>query len=131
MLKIEKIADKGRGVVATESIEKGAVIESSPVCQFSSEQRQLISKTPLFDYYFVKPSEYQDGETREDNGYIIFGLASFCNHAQSPNAEIKWLSDEVSSWAQLIALQNIQPAEEITLFYTNIDEYPQAETFSA
>lgn len=59
----------------------------------------------------------------------MFGLASFCNHAEKPNARVEWVENEVGLWSHLIAQKDIEVNEEVTLFYTNIDEYQQASKF--
>lgn len=128
MLKIDRISGKGRGIIATQIIEKGMLIEAAPVCTFSPEQRKLIDKTVLFKYYFVKPSEYNS--TKEyASGHIVFGLSSFCNHSERPNAKVEWVENDDGSWAHLTAIKDIRPDEEVTLFYTNIDEYFSSHKF--
>lgn len=63
------------------------------------------------------------------DGHIVFGFSSLCNHSENPNACIKWTKDEIGLWAHLIALKDIQPEEEILVFYTNIDEYSLVHEF--
>lgn len=121
MIDIKNFPNKGRGVVATELISKGTLIEKAPVVSFPPEQRTILDKTEVFKYYFVIPSEYD--RTKEVGGYLVFGVASFCNHSQKPNTHINWVEDEKGLWAYLIASQDIEAGEECLLFYTNIDEY--------
>ena len=122
MIEIKIFPEKGRGVIATEFISKGTVIEKSPVVVFPAEQRHILDKTEVFRYYFVRPAEY--GESKEVGGYLVFGLASFCNHSDLPNTQVDWVENETGLWAHLVALDDIQPGEECLLFYTNVDEYP-------
>jgi hypothetical protein len=126
MLEIKLIAEKGRGAVATQSIQKGILIEKAPVASFPPDQREVIQDTEIGPYYFVRPTEY-DSEDSKVKGYIVFGLSSFCNHSEQPNAKIEWCKDRIGLWAKLTALQDIQAGEEVTIFYTNIDEYPTEE----
>jgi len=126
MIKIDWISGKGRGIVATQPIEKGRLIEAAPVCQFPPRQRKLIDETALSVYCFVKPSEYSSNK-KQASGYIVFGLSSFCNHSEKPNSTVEWVENSIGLWVNLIALQDIHSGEEITMFYTNIDEY----TFSS
>lgn len=121
MLEVKLFSEKGRGVVATQLILEGTLIEKAPVVYFPAEQRQIIDKTEVFKYYFVVPSEYHGGQ--EIGGYLVFGLASFCNHSENPNTYIDWVKNETGLWANLIASQDIQAGEECALFYTNIDAY--------
>jgi len=123
MLKVKKFKGKGRGIVAIKSISKGTLIESAPASAFPAEERKVIDKTEIFKYYFVNPTEYKSMNNKEIKGYVVFGLSSLCNHAEHPNAKIEWRKDEVGLWADLIALQDILADEEVTVFYTNIDEY--------
>ena len=128
MLKIKKIAGKGRGTVANRAITKGELIEAAPVCTFPPEQRMVLSETALSEYYFVRPSEYRVKGKRADC-YIVFGISSFCNHSDKPNAEVRWISNDLGLWAHLTALRDIRSGEEVTIFYTNIEEYPAAKKF--
>lgn len=127
MIEVKFFPKKGRGILATKPIPKETLIETAPVASFPTEQWQLISKTKMFDYCFVIPSEYE--KSQNVGGYIAFGLSSLCNHSETPNAYINWIKDEIGLWAHLIASKNIQPGEEVLLFYTNINEYPLADEF--
>jgi len=122
MLKVKKFKGKGRGIVAIKSISKGTLIESAPASAFPAEERKVIDKTEISKYYFVKPTEYESAN-EDVKGYLVFGLSSLCNHAEHPNAKVEWRKDDVGLWADLIALQDILADEEVTVFYTNIDEY--------
>lgn len=127
MIEVKLLPQKGRGIVASQIIPKETLIEIAPVVSFPTEQRLLINKTEVFKYCFTIPSEYQ--KSKDVNGYIVFGLMSFCNHSETPNAYINWVKDEIGLWAHLIASKDIEPGEEVFLFYTNIDEYPLAHEF--
>jgi len=121
-LKVDRISGKGCGLIVMKTIKKGELIEAAPTCGFPPEHRKTIDKTELSKYCFVKPSEYNDAETPAP-GYIVFGLSSFCNHSEKPNAEVKWVEDDLGQWACLTALRDINPGEEVTMYYANIDEY--------
>lgn len=109
-------------------VKEGELLEAAPVCSFPSEQRTIIDKTTLFEYYFVRKSEYTK-QTQVD-GHIVFGLSSFCNHSNSPNAEVRWVDGENGLlWVHLIALKDIHADEEVTISYANLDEYPLANKF--
>lgn len=127
MIKVQLFPKKGRGIVATKMIGKDTLIEVSPVASFSPDQRDIIDKTELGAYCFVIRSEYE--KSKKACGHIVFGLSSLCNHSESPNAYIKWVKNEIGLWAHLIALQDIQPGDEISLNYTNIDEYSSVHQF--
>jgi len=121
MIEVKLFPQKGRGIVATKLITQETLIEVAPAGSFPAEQWQLMSQTELFKYCFVIPTEYE--KSPQMGGYIVFGFSSLCNHSETPNAYIKWVKNEMGLWAYLIALKDIQPEEEVFLFYTNIDEY--------
>lgn len=127
MIEVRNISQKGRGIIATNFLPKDTLIEASLTSSFPAEQWMLIKKTDIFKYCFVIPSEYS--EQQDTNGYIVFGLTAFCNHSESPNAYVKWTQDDVGLWAHLIALVDIQAGEEVSIFYTNINEYSLASEF--
>jgi hypothetical protein len=127
MIRVKYFPKKGRGIVATKLILKETLIEVAPVGSFPAEQRPLMNKTEVFEYYFVIPAEYKN--SKNVGGHIVFGLSSLCNHSETPNAYIKWVQDEIGLWAHLIASKDIQPEEEVFVFYTNIDEYRLAHEF--
>jgi len=127
MIKIDFILGKGRGVMSTKGIDKGEIIEISPAYKFPSKERDMIDKTSLFQYYFVKQNEYNKN-IKDIDGYMVFGLTSFCNHSDSPNAKVEWIENNIGFWCHLIATENIKPKEEITMFYANIDQYPFHKT---
>lgn len=129
MIEVKLIPPKGRGVVATTLIKQGTLIEAAPVAAFPKEQWEAIRPTKIFKYCFVRPSEYKT----EDNvdGYLVFGTSTLCNHADAPNAYIEWVENDCGLWAHLIANVDIQPDEEICIFYTNINEYSRANNFVA
>ncbi|MDY7003709.1 MAG: SET domain-containing protein-lysine N-methyltransferase [Cyanobacteriota bacterium] len=127
MIEVKKIPNKGRGIIATQHIPKGKLLEVAPVEVFQFEQKQSINETEVFKYYFVKPSEYS--KSKDVKRYLIFGLASLCNHAEEPNARVEWVENEIGLWSHLIAQRDIEVGEEVTLFYTNIDEYSEANKF--
>ena len=127
MIEIRKLPKKGRGIVAKQFLSQGILIKSAPVSTFSAQQWELIRKTDVFKYCFVISSKYDDRQSVD--GHIVFGLSSLCNHSDTPNAYVKWINNESGLWAHLIALTDIQPREEVSVHYTNIDEYFLASEF--
>ncbi len=121
MIEVRHIPQKGRGLIAVQPIYAGTLIEVAPVASFRAEERAIIDKTSVFPYYFIQPSEY--GHSQESRGHFVFGVVSLCNHADEPNACVKWVENEVGLWTHLVALKDIEPGEEVTMYYTNVDEY--------
>lgn len=127
MIELAQIPGKGRGVMALRGIQQGQVLEHAPASRFSADDRQAVNRTAVFEHYFVLPSEYRLG--RWVPGYIVFGLTSICNHAEDPNATVRWRENGLGLWADLEAIREIAAGEEVTVYYTNIDEYEHAEEF--
>ena len=127
MIEIQTIPRKGRGVVSRQKILDKTLIESSPASVIPPEQIHSIDKTEVFQYYFVRPDEY--ARHHISRGYLVFGLASLCNHSDEPNAQVHWVENEVGLWCHLVAQRDIHPNEEITLFYTNFEQYIYKDTF--
>lgn len=123
MIEVKEITGKGRGIIATQDLCQGTLLEVAPVSTFTHQQILNINKTEVFKYYFVNPLEY--GKSDNVGGYIVFGLASLCNHQEQPNARVNWIKNTIGMWSHLIALKDIKRGEEVTLFYTNIDEYTE------
>ncbi|WP_353932229.1 SET domain-containing protein-lysine N-methyltransferase [Okeanomitos corallinicola TIOX110] len=128
MIQVNIIPNKGRGIIATQDISKGTLLEIAAVSIIPSEIRKSVQpKIEVFKYLFVQPSEYKG--SKESNAYLVFGLASLCNHNREPNSFIDWVENEIGIWSHLIAQKDIRKGEEITLFYTNIDEYVDKKGF--
>ena len=121
LLAIESIASKGRGVVTTKAIAANTVLEIAPVASFPSIERKLIDTTQIAKYYFVQPEAYQGNH--EVDGHFVFGFASLCNHDSTPNSKVEWVTNEIGLWSYLTSIKDIASGEEVTLYYTNIDEY--------
>jgi len=120
---LKPIAGKGRGTVAIQPIPKGTLIERAPAATFPAAEREIVDKTLLGDYYFVPPADYRP-DHKFVEGHLVLGLCSISNHTQDPNARMIWTEDECGTWGELTATRDIAEGEEVTIFYTNIDEYP-------
>lgn len=112
MIGIGHTPGKGRGIVAKRKIRAGETIEEAPVLVFPGSQLEWIDKTALADYYF------HWGKNEED-GALLLGLCSLCNHSYSPN--VRFFRKFDTATIQFVALRDIGPAEEIT---TNYNENP-------
>lgn len=105
------IQGKGRGVVAVAAIDSGELIDVAPTIALRSEDCDLVERTTVGDYYFAHPED-------PEGGLVVLGLASLCNHADAPNAEIRWRRDPAAGLvAELLALRPIADGEEITRRY--------------
>lgn len=130
MFRLAKIPGKGRGLLASEAIAAGSVIERAAVVRLSAEDRARVDRTALFAYTFVDPDDYDGGTPGADHPCLVaFGSLTFCNHSAQPNAVVRWISDDVGLWANLEATRSIAADEEITLYYTNISQYSAGDLF--
>ncbi|MGF1592050.1 MAG: SET domain-containing protein-lysine N-methyltransferase [Kiloniellaceae bacterium] len=110
--------------MASRPIAAGTIIERAPAVRLPAAERALVDDSALFAYLFVDPQTFgADSGTGAHDGLFAFGSLTFCNHAEHPNALVRWSSDAIGLWATLEAQRDIAPDEEITLYYTNISEY--------
>ncbi len=108
-------------VIRTKKGKKGEVLERAPISSFPSSQRSIINTTDVFEHYFVIGDEYQ--KSKHTPGYIVYGLTSIVNHSHNPNAFVEWHKKDNEGWVVLLLLQDLDEGEEITIAYSNIDEY--------
>ena len=107
-LVIAPTSQKGRGVFSTEDIQKGTIIEVSPVIVMSNEDRKLLDQTLLHDYIF---------EWGEDpkGCCMALGYIPVYNHSYRSNCEY-----EMDFSAELIsvkAVRFIRAGEELLINY--------------
>lgn len=108
--RLDLIPGKGRGVLAQRAFMPGDLIETAPTVELSVPDCQTLETTPLGDYYFAHPENI-------DAGCLIFGLTSFLNHSDAPNAQIEWRHDETGWRIDLYAIAEIPEGAEITRTY--------------
>lgn len=130
MIRLARVPGKGRGLLASQDIAAGTVMERAPAVRLTDADRALVDQTALFAYTFVDPSQFAKADPAEGHACLLaFGQLTFCNHSEQPNAAVRWSEDAVGPWASLEALRPIAEGEEITLFYVNISEYSAADLF--
>lgn len=124
---VKNVPRKGRGVFANLRFKIGDTIARSPTWGFDAAAKNLLDRTGLFEYYFVR----HDRQLRNDpaSGYVVFGLISLVNHSFKPNAQIVWTDEDSGAWARIVAIKDINVDEEITHRYTNIAAYPDTINF--
>ncbi|MBK5291850.1 MAG: SET domain-containing protein-lysine N-methyltransferase [Acidobacteriia bacterium] len=108
MIAIGNSPGKGRGIFARRMIRAGETIEEAPVLVFPGSQLEWIDKTIFGDYYFHWGYD-------EEDGALLLGLCSLCNHSYSPNARFYRKFD--AGTIQFTALRDIEFGEEITVNY--------------
>jgi SET domain-containing protein len=105
---IAQTGEMGRGVFTSANIDKGTVIESSPVIVMSGEERKLLDQTLLHDYIF------EWGNHRE-SCCMALGYIPLYNHSYKSNCEY-----EMDFKQQLItvrAVRFIKAGEEVFINY--------------
>jgi len=107
-LYILQTKNMGRGVFTNEDIEKGTVIELSPVIIMSMEERKLLDQTLLHDYIF------EWGE-KSNQCCMALGYVAVYNHSYKSNCEY-----EMNYAEQLISvktMRHIRAGEELFINY--------------
>lgn len=103
---------RGRGLFATAAIAAGEVLERACSIPLKSAQCDALETIlPLGDHYFRHPAN-------GDEGLLLLGLVSLANHAEEPNALVRYVHLAEVGWiAELVALSPIAAGEEITHRY--------------
>ncbi len=99
---------KGRGIFCDTPIAQGDEIEICPVIVCPSQDRELLDRTELYNYYFLW------GEDHSLTA-IALGYGSLYNHSYRPNAQYECYYEE--QYIRVIALHNILANTEITINY--------------
>jgi len=110
---IANFPGKGRGVVTQRHFNAGETIERPPVIVIPPEDVALIRQTKLASYYYEWGADCRQGA-------IALGCGSLYNHSYEPNARFVFHEDQ--ECLEFIALSEIEPGEEITINYNNIEE---------
>jgi SET domain-containing protein len=108
---IDKSPVHGWGVFAKEDIMEGEVFEECPVLTLPIEKGEVTSL--LIDYRFNWP---QGGEWEEQ--VFPLGYGGLYNHSENANAY--WVSNTEDKTFRFIANRDIQPNEEIFVWYGDI-----------
>ncbi|MFK4719325.1 hypothetical protein ABIE89_000425 [Bradyrhizobium niftali] len=125
-LYVRTVPRKGRGVFANMAFQTGDVIERAPTWGFDHAAAELLDRTGLLEYYFVRQER---NKTEPLTGYVVFGLSSLMNHSSNPNAERVWADKESGTWVSIVAIKDIAVDEEITHRYINLSDYPSSVKF--
>lgn len=102
----------GRGLFASADIREGEVIERACSAEIDAAQCVVLDDMhPVGDFYFEHPED-------KAKGLMVFGLPSLVNHADDPNAHVRFEQQEGFGWiAVLYALRAIAAGDEITYRY--------------
>lgn len=112
----------GRGLFAVDAIAAETLIERACTVEIPARQcPELDRMQPLGDFYFEHPEDHEAG-------LMALGLMSLCNHADTPNADIRFVQEDGLGWvAELVALAEIAAGEEITYRYKCPLWFPAAD----
>ena len=105
---ISETASMGLGVFTSESIEKGTVIETSPVIVMSLEERKLIDQTLLHNYIF-------EWGIKKDRCCMALGYLPMYNHSYKSNCEYFMNFEEET--IEIKTVRAIAKGEELTINY--------------
>ncbi|RAZ84724.1 hypothetical protein DPM33_30210 [Mesorhizobium hawassense] len=126
---VKNVPRKGRGVFANIPFKAGDVIDRAPTWGFEGDDANMLNRTGLLEYYFVRDDlDLREGPNRVV-GYVVFGFISLVNHSANPNAETIWTDGDAGAWASIVAIKDIIVGEEITHRYKNIPDYPSTVKF--
>ena len=83
-LAVVPIDGKGRGIVTTQRIAAGTVIETAPVVPYRTEcRRDEMPDRSLPPELADLPHDWD-----EKHGCLVFGAMQFTNHSDTPNASL-------------------------------------------
>jgi hypothetical protein len=105
---VDKSPIHGWGVFAKDTIKEGEIFEECPVLTLPMQKGEVSSL--MIDYRFNWPASNEWEEQ-----VIGLGFASLYNHSNNPNAY--WISDTNKKTFKFIANRQIQPDEEIFVWY--------------
>lgn len=107
LLKLVPIDGKGRGVIATRPINRGKLVEASPVIRMKKADR--LDRSTVLSHY---PFEWNDPPYVQA---FPLGFAGLLNHSDTPNCKIE--SDIKGEVLCTYALRHIAAGEELTWDY--------------
>lgn len=96
-----------RGLIATEDIKNGSIIESCPLIYVDiKSEEEFLKNTVMWKYYFEWTRKYH---------VIVLGYGSLFNHSFEPNARYYFNYKEKRMVYR--AIRNIKKDEELTINY--------------
>ena len=129
LIEVRSSGRKGRGVYARRDISPGMLLARSAGIFFDANESGVLKKTAVFDHLLANPADYAPGHAGATYA-LINGDMSYCNHDPENNAVIQWSFEPDGLWLHLRSLHAIPAGAEVTILYTNLDEYPDAASFA-
>lgn len=122
---IVALPGRGRGLVASEQIPRGHVIEIAPVVVLPKVDAELACKTVLNDYVFTWRDPPGSMAVSLGVGKLLFDCSqaqltlnrpgSLFNHARQPN--VSYTLDQERYVIIYAAARDIEPGEELCIYY--------------
>jgi uncharacterized protein len=114
---VKDFGHRGRGIIATEDIEPGQLIERSPVLIIPPAERAVLDQTIIFTYVFMWEhlTVEQDLYKHEGRSAIALGYTSLLSHSFQPNCTFIRHIDEL--FIDVFANRLIRAGEELTIDY--------------
>ncbi len=122
-LYLKDVPGKGRGVFCTKDIKKGETLEVTPAIILNEKETLLVDKTRLENYTFLvenisrKMRKEENLRDIKNASAVLFGVVTFCNHADRPNADLYWEEKDGTLYYILEALRAIPKNTEICTSY--------------
>ena len=116
-LRIRRMGERGRGVVADADIAAGTLVERSPVLVVPPGDRAATDDTIVFTYVFMweHDTTEEDLYRHEGRSAIALGYTSLLNHSYEPNCDFVRHIDELA--IDLVARRDIAAGDELTIDY--------------
>jgi SET domain-containing protein len=111
-LTIASSTNRGRGVFTTEPIQKGTLIEVSPVIVMSALERIELEKTLLHDYIF-------EWDVVQKTVAVALGYVSIYNHSNEPNCSYEMDFDH--EMISIKTLHDIEKGAELFINYMHAE----------
>jgi SET domain-containing protein len=115
-LTIDTSPKRGRGIFATKNINKGTIIEISPVIVLSEKERKTIEKTLLFHYVFEWGND-------KKKAAVALGYVSLYNHSYDANCEY-----EMEFGKRLMTIKTVRDIKKGDELFINYNAKPDDNT---
>lgn len=122
------VPNKGNCLFSCSAISAGQCVITAPAYRILEADLKALTRCDLYKYVFYDADRRRLGTARPE-GFMVFGALSFCSHSSKPNTRVAWLYHSEIVLVRLIALTSIAPGQEITMRYSNIDEYEGADSW--
>jgi SET domain-containing protein len=106
---------KGKGVIASNEIKKGTIIDIAHVVPIPNKDYKKISKTILYNYCYIWEDPKHNPEYKNA---ISLSISQFINHSYDPN--VRYIYDYNNDCIEFEAIRDISKGEEITVNYNGL-----------